>query len=313
MRPYFTVPSKLILFGEHAVVHGYAAIATALSKRMTMKYSISNSNETSSNLIDDDLKTIFNPFGSLPTNATQRDKMLYSAFRSVFPKNTYHIEIKSSGPNTGGLGSSAGFCTLIAKAASIFSGQNLSKDSLFKEAKRLENFFHFNGSGLDPAIVIYGGSIKMEKGKIEPISIPPIDILVVNTGVKHSTAQAVSHVSNLLKQNSSLYGLALKKLGNISNSFVSTPNNQKKQFLIKNIPIAQDLLAKFDLNCPESEDIVKIAEKNNLVAKISGAGMGGIMIVTGDDLLEKKSLFSKYQNFYATIGAPGFETHYDIH
>lgn len=306
----YSAPSKLILFGEHAVVHGYAAVATALSLRMHMRTKIFSTSETKIKLLDEGFLTEFNPYDSLPANATKRDKMLYSAFTDVYPlpkHTTLEIQIESNFSQTGGLGSSASFCSLIAKAASIANGKQISQNHLYEEARRLENYFHFNSSGLDPAIAVYGNAIKMLKHKIIPISIPQLDILIVNTGVKHSTASAVSHVSQLLQNNPALYRPIMEKLGKISSSFVDVPSDQKDAFLMKYIPEAQRLLKKVGVSCPESDEISKIAESNGLVAKISGAGMGGIMLVTGKDILKKQHLFSKFPSFLAKIGSSGLK------
>ena len=40
----FSVPSKVILFGEHAVVYGYSAIASAIDLRMILNCSLHKSN-----------------------------------------------------------------------------------------------------------------------------------------------------------------------------------------------------------------------------------------------------------------------------
>lgn len=304
----FSSPGKIILFGEHAVVYGYAAVSTAISKRMVMKGELRKSLNTEINIIDDGETTTFNPY-ILPdkkeNNEDVREKMLRFAFKN-FPKNhTLNLELKTDFPVSNGLGSSASFCSLIAAASLRCNDEKITKEKLFKKSVNLESFFHKNPSGLDPATVIYGGTIKMENRQIlkSSYSTKNLPLLIVDSGVRSTTLKSVAHVANLCKKDPLIYKPMLQILGELSKKFCVAEN--KFDALMKYFPIAQNLLSSLDLSCKEINDIVHISTQNNLAAKISGGGMGGTVLVSGENLSEKVNLFNKYKIIQAEIGAEG--------
>ena len=303
----YSSPGKVILFGEHAVVYGFPAVATAISKRIHMNCELNKSSITEINVVDNFGRFTFNPHDFStdekrdPEN--NRKRMLRAAFQN-FPKNhTLNINISSEFPTGNGLGSSASYCSLIATAAARSNGIKLTKDQLYAQAKVLENFFHLNNSGLDPATVIYGKAIMMEERRIKPIHLDSIPLLIIDTFVPRSTAKAVKHVAELSSENPKIFMPMLKILGELSKEFVNS--NEKFKFLKKYFPIAQNLLSSLDLSCKQIDEIVKIAKDNGLVAKISGAGMGGTVIVSGDNVHDKAHLFSKYKIIQSSIGEEG--------
>lgn len=304
----YSSPGKIILFGEHAVVYGYAAVSTAISKRMSMKGEMRQSINTEINIIDDGEITTFNPYISQnkkEKNEDRRENMLRFAFKN-FPKNhTLNLELKTDFPVSNGLGSSASFCSLIAAASLRCNNEKITKEKLFKKSVQLENFFHKNPSGLDPATVIYGGSIRMENRQILKSSntTNSLPLLIVDSGVRSTTLTSVTHVANLCKKDPLIYKPMLQILGELSKKFCIA--NNKYDALMKYFPIAQNLLSSLDLSCKEIDDIVHISKQNNLVAKISGGGMGGTVLVSGPNLADKANLFSKYNIIHAEIGAEG--------
>ncbi|KAH0786660.1 mevalonate kinase [Histomonas meleagridis] len=302
----YSSPGKIILFGEHAVVYGYAAIATAVSKRMNMKCEVIKSTRSEINIFDEGELFSFNPFHETPASSNAREKMLRYAFKNGFPKNhTLNITIDGEFPTGTGLGSSAAFCSLIAAASNRVSNQSVSKESLFEKTKILENFFHHNASGLDPATVIYGGAIFMENRKFSHLSINKVPLLIIDTQIPRSTSEAVKHVASLLSDKQSIYKPMMESLGNISKQYYLEKPEKKNEFIYKYFPIAQNLLENFDLSCPKIDEIVQICKKNNLVCKISGAGMGGVVMVTGNNVEKKTNLFKSYNVISAEIGLEG--------
>jgi mevalonate kinase len=305
LRFSYSFPGKVILFGEHAVVHGQTAVSSAISKRMSADCNFYKSMGTLVNVVFQDKTIAFNPYDDAPPNATDTSKMIRHAFNGIFPKNhTLDINIIQRFP-TGGLGSSAALCGCIAAASNRIGGLDMSKDAIFKKSFELEKFFHGNPSGIDPATVVYGGCIKMENRKLERIEIPNVPLLIVSTKREHSTKVAVNRVKELMKKYPDVYPPIIKSMGDISKAFLGAPNDKKADVMADLFTPAHHLLSSFGLSCPESDEICSIAEGNGLSAKISGAGMGGIMLVTGKDVVKKARLFSKYSVISATIGAQG--------
>lgn len=304
----YSSPGKIILFGEHAVVYGYAAIATAISKRMHMKGEMIKSLNTEINILDDGKTTTFDPslWQSKQNSINdRREKMLYFAFKD-FPKNhTLNLEIKTDFPVSNGLGSSAAFCSLIAAASMRCCDEKITKEKLFKKSVQLENFFHRNPSGLDPATAIYGGSIKMENRQISRSSKPTnnLPLLIIDSGVRSTTITSVTHVADLCKKEPLIYKPILSILGELTKKFCASED--KLDAIMRYFPIAQNLLSSLDLSCKEIDNIVYLSKQNNLVSKISGGGMGGTVLVSGKNLNDKINLFSNYKLIKADIDAEG--------
>lgn len=295
----------MILFGEHAVVYGFTGVATAISKRTRMKAELFKTTRTEINIIDNLKTTSFNPYLHPDTPLDKREQMFYYAFRH-FPKNhSLNIEITNEFPIGHGLGSSASFCSLIAAASLRAEGKEATRNSIFPLSVKLESFFHNNPSGLDPATVVYGGCVIMNNRQIvtPSIKIPNIPLLIVDTNTSKSTLKAVNQVKFLSESNPTVYKPMLRILGELSTLFCNSDNKEKT--IETYFPVAQNILSSLQLSTKEIDDIVSIAKNNGLVAKISGSGMGGIVLISGKSLQDKISQFSKYDVIHAEIGSEG--------
>lgn len=302
----FSAPGKTILFGEHAVVYGHAAISTAISKRMFAHCELYKSLYPEIYVEFWNKIIFYNPTYEAPSNISNVNKMIRNCFNNKLPPGTsLKIDIEENFPSGNGLGSSASLCAVLSAAAHRIAGEMLSKEKIYAHSVELEKVFHGNPSGIDPATVVFGNGIKMEKRKFEKIPVPPISMLIVDTKREHNTIAAVNNVKNLCQEFPQIYPKILESMGRLTKGFMHTPDSQKEEALMELFPAANELLRSVGVSCPESDDIVEIAERNGLAAKISGAGMGGIMLVAGPHVLEKADLFSKYNVVPASIGAEG--------
>jgi mevalonate kinase len=143
--------------------------------------------------------------------------------------------------------------------------------------------------------------------QIQQIAIPECPILIVDSGRPRQTHAAVTHVRNLLLRDEERYSHILRKLGELAVGFCEAADGDKGTFLTENFPIAQGLLDELGLGCPEVDAICEIARRNGLAAKISGAGMGGIVLVTGEGLQEKVGLFDAFNHFTVQPDVNGFK------
>ena len=305
----FSAPGKIILFGEHAVVYGYTAISTAISKRMYAKCEYFPTLQSEVNIKFQDKIVNFNPNKSLPNNSKLVHQMIYSSLKNCFNNkhHTLNVEIIEEFPSGNGLGSSASLCSIISAISDKIKGKEFNKDSIFNQSKELEKFFHGNSSGIDPATVVYGKGIKMNQKNISLINFPSIPLLIVDTGKIHETSKAVNHVKNLINKFPTIYKPIISTLGNISDIFLNLNLNDQINSLKYLFPTSNYLLNSLGLNCFESDLITQICLKNNLFTKISGAGMGGIMLITGNNLNEKKNLFKKFNVLKIDIGSEGIK------
>ncbi|OHT05121.1 mevalonate kinase family protein [Tritrichomonas foetus] len=300
----FSVPSKVILFGEHAVVYGFPAVASAVDLRMFLRCRLKKSNFSQIRITFNEDKFIFDPLAEINKDENSTCQMYRTAFYDQFPKNhILNMDFTYNAPSESGLGSSAALCTLVAAAVQKINNLDLNFDKLYEKAKILEGFYHSKSSGIDIATVLYGSSVKISDGKLERFCIPQIPILIVNSGKTRETKTAVEHVSKLMHDENKIFKPILESLGAISHGFFL---EQTSEYIKRYFPIAQNLLKSLDLSCIQIDEIVNIAVNNNLSAKLSGAGMGGVVLVSGDQLEQKVSLFNPYETYLTTLGAEGF-------
>lgn len=135
-----SVPGKIHLMGEHAVVYGKPAILAAINRRLTVTVTDGDSN--TSGYVADILGIVHKHFGT--TKAV-------------------HITIDSDIPAGYHLGSSAAVAVGVVAAASYFL-KRVWNPALFNQlAYEAEKIQHGNPSGADNTAVTFGGLIWYRK------------------------------------------------------------------------------------------------------------------------------------------------------
>ena len=305
----FSVPSKVILFGEHAANYGYSVIASAIDLRMILNCSLEKSEKSEIRIKFNNDVFNFDPHMKPNINENSTFQMYRNAFYNKFPDHyTLNMNFTFNAPSEAGLGSSAALCTLVAATVMHINNEKIDHDLLFSQAKDLENYYHEKSSGIDVATVINGSSIKMNNNEFKQILLPKTEILIVDSGITRETKKAVNQVSSFLKNDPNVFKPIIQSLGAIADSFYNEINqqNDNNQFFKRYFPVSQNLLSSLNLSCPEIDAIVDIAKAHQLSAKLSGAGMGGIVLVVGEDLSEKQQYFSPFQTYLTHLGADGF-------
>jgi mevalonate kinase len=302
----YSVPTKVILFGEHAVVHGHPAIAMAINNRMLMTGTIAASRIPEVQIRFNKSTFTFNPTDPIPPSAPPLHQMYRTALSPHFPAfHRLSLTFSIARECSGGLGSSAALSVLVAAAARRIARLPFSPPDLFDPAKRLECFFHSNSSGLDVATVLAGAAVSFRRSEFAPIPVPEIPLLIVDTKVPRQTGAAVNRVRDFLEREPERAGALLTELGNLADKFGRAPDDRKERFAADNFGAAQTRLAALGVSCPEIDAIVGRATEAGLAAKLSGAGMGGIVIVTGPRVFEKEALFDPFVHFRACADLVG--------
>lgn len=82
------------------------------------------------------------------------------------------LKLSSEVPSGAGMGSSAAVCAAVQLATAVASGLNPEAARLTTWVTRAEALQHGRSSGLDPAVVVRGGWVRFEAGKVETLDIP---------------------------------------------------------------------------------------------------------------------------------------------
>ena len=172
-------PGKLILSGEHSVVHGWTAIALAVQRGCQIR-----------------LHPRSGPSGV--DHAPIHDERLEKAIHQVLPSEGVGVHIESEIPIGRGMGSSAAMTVALIRAMAELNGDTLGFSEIHKRGFELERIFHGNPSGIDHAVSALGGILVYRKGRDGPemqqveASLPPI--IVIDSGSAGNTATQVQKV-----------------------------------------------------------------------------------------------------------------------
>ncbi|HOJ00698.1 MAG TPA: mevalonate kinase [Anaerolineaceae bacterium] len=274
---------KSILFGEHAVVYGYPAIAVpipALKTTVTIFPLIGKEQQVS--IYDAPDLAISAKLSDLPENnvLVHAVKLFKDAYAiSTIP--SFRLKIKSHIPVASGLGSSASVSVGVVKALSQFLGLKLPVQKINDFAFELEKLHHGNPSGIDNTVISYEKALCFTKG-LEPEflqSPTPFHILLIDSGIASHTVEVVSAVKQARENDPQTINSIFQEIGEITQS-------AKKAFLRGN---AQELgglmqrnhalLQALHVSLPELDTLVSLALNNGAWgAKLCGAGRGGNVI-----------------------------------
>ena len=285
-----SAPAKVILLGEHFVVHGEPAIVLAIDRRATVTVETRSDSKIFIRSEDMGISGFFMNDQFFPqrggVEAKKKLEPIYAVAREVIKKHGLetagvNIKIKSSIPIAAGLGSSAAVSVASAAALCSLFDSDKSKDNIFQIAFNAEKIVHGTPSGVDPAISTYGGILWYCKG--EPIRRLDIDVdlplIIGNTGKERSTGELVAKVNDLRNRYPRIIGKVIKAGGEIVKRSVKAIKEKDLETLGELMNINHELLCAVGVSCEELEKLVHAARKAGaLGAKLTGAGGGGCMI-----------------------------------
>lgn len=137
-------PGKVILLGEHGVLHGMPAVAASLPWGVEVELTPSAAPAVSSASVLD---------------ARQREQLLaaFGAAVRLAGFGGMHLHVESALPCSSGLGSSAAVAVAVARA--LVQAAGLAPATAAELAAQMERHFHGTPSGLDQATIELGGVI----------------------------------------------------------------------------------------------------------------------------------------------------------
>ena len=169
MKSIASAPGKIILFGEHFVVHGTPAILAAIDKRVTVTSSFT---ENKTIRVNSKLGTLDVPISSSYKEVKNEFRpFVYLANKMIDSNqnaNGLEITIDSDIPIGVGLGSSSACC--VAAAGSIFGlFKEWSSEEILKISIEAEKTIFPDTSGADCTVCTYGGMIEYTKDETVPV------------------------------------------------------------------------------------------------------------------------------------------------
>jgi mevalonate kinase len=292
---------KVILFGEHFVVHGVPGIVSAIDSSTDAIVTKAKTGQT----VKDDRKT------SKGYSEEKRLQQIESIERmlkvmDLEPKLPLDIWIGGSLPGFSGLGASAASSVAIARAISEELGLNLPNEKINAVAYEGEKAYAGNPSGIDNTAATYGGLMWFKKNpsggqdKVEKIHIKrPVEIVIGSTGKTANTKAMVEGVAERKKANPAKYDPLFKQAENlaVAGRKALEAGDLKKvgDLMNENHHILQEI----GVSSKELDLLVDLARKQGAFgAKLTGGGGGGCMVA----LTPGKEVQGKVASAFKTAG-----------
>lgn len=267
-----SVPSKVHLLGEHAVVYGKPALLAAIDKRVYVTIVSSNIKQVIG--VKGYKKEVVQLLEILETEIKKQTR-----FKKI---PSYRLTIKSEIPVGSGLGSSAALSAGITAALSSFLKLPWDKKVVFDIAYKGEKFFHGNPSGGDLAAVIEGRFLWFRKDfeflkTFSPLPFKPHknikQFILINSGKpKESTKEMVEKVSKLKTASPQKTEAIFNSQEELTKKMVIALRNGDEALLIKCIRLGEENLEKLGVVSKKTQAIIREIEKLGGAAKISGGG-----------------------------------------
>ena len=307
-----TAPGKIILFGEHFVVHGTHAVVCAINKRVSVT---SETNDTAAISIESSLGKAAIPITEDVDTVEKKFRPFFFIAKEVISdhnfKNGINIKIESDIPIGAGLGSSSACC--VAGAASIsnlFSKPDISQ--ILDMSIDAERTIFPKTSGADCTVSALGGIIEYQK-ESDPKSIKTehdFDFVVVNSQKMHNTDAVVSRVNQFKEKNEDAFSELCKEEDNLISKAVDSLQTFDLDIIGKCMSQNQIFLERIGVSNNILLDIVKSIEKETFGAKLTGAGDGGCVIALTEKSKKDsvvKNMSQKYETFPVTIEKTGMQ------
>ncbi len=304
-------PGVLKLLGEHASVYGRTAIAIAVNV-----YTYADIKK----IPGKSLKIILPDFGGLECELDGSTlAQLHAIYKAKYSMDAYinaaaidprilpyatiaarlygefgaklegvQLTVKSEIPMQSGMASS-GACSAAATVALINASKiKLKHETAIDVARDGERVVHKNqnAGGIDVSTSYYGGYVSINPlvgAKKENINAK-LDLLLVNTGPKKSTAETVGHVAEQHRDNKARVEAILDKIHECSGKGLESLKKEDMQTLGACMYQDHELLRSLEVSSDSLDKAVAIAKSHKAHgAKLSGGGGGGIAIVLKSD------------------------------
>ncbi len=294
-----TGQGKVILFGEHFVVHGAPAIAGGISNTVEVNVERSERNRiiTKHKVVEE-----YSLAG------------ISAVLASMDVKEKYDVTLTGDLPTYGGLGSSAAFCVALTKAVAQDHGLHLTKEQVNRHAYDGERAFHGDPSGIDNTIATHGGVVEFTRGKSAAESRfvflelgKPLDLVISFTGKYGPTAKMVARVREFKEQDGEEYSQLNDEYLKIAMEGRKSIEKGKLEVIGQLMNENQELLSELGVSDESNDRIISIALKAGAIgAKVTGGGGGGCCVCLAESQVKAQEITGRlnaegFQSFFTRI------------
>ena len=272
---------KVILFGEHFVVHGVPGIVSAIDSATDAKVT-----QTGKELVIRDERKAAK--GYAEEKKLQQIESIERMLKKMGldPKLPLKIWIGGTLPGFSGLGASAASSVAIARAIAEELSLKLSNEEVNQIAFEAEKAYAGNPSGIDNTAATYGGLMWFQKNlvvgpaSVERLSVRvPVEIVIGSTGKVANTKAMVAGVAERKRKNPGKYNPIFKQAENLTYAGRKALESYDLKKVGELMNENHRLLQEIEVSSMELDLLVDMAWKNGAFgAKLTGGGGGGCMV-----------------------------------
>lgn len=281
-----TAPGKLILLGEHAVVHGQPALAVP-ARSVGVTATVWPHGDA---LV---VETQFPPESGRPARTVrlaEEDEAcaMGAAVRATLESvrgpgsdlPRWRIALSSTVPVGSGMGSSAAVAVALVRAVGLAAGARLSDAAVAELALAAERRTHGTPSGIDNTVVALDCPLRFQGGRGVAVSVArELHVLIGDSGAMGLTRQMVAAVGARRASRRADTDALLLRIGELVDGAVTALAAGNGAELGRLMSANHELLAALGVSTPVLDRLVRAARRSGaLGAKLSGAGGGGVMI-----------------------------------
>ncbi len=263
---------KTILFGEHAVVYGVPAIASAIGLKTEVKVTGTGK----------ELKIR----AGKESNIEALKEITLAIMDKMELKENVELEEKTELIVGAGMGSSASYCVATVRALAEYFGKKMGEKEVNNYAYEGEKISHGNPSGIDNTVAAYGGIVWFRrnlgggKNTVERLKIrQPVEVVLGHCGKTGNTKKIVQKVKEKKEKEPERLGKLLREIEGIvfeaKKALEGFELKKTGKLMTKN----QEKLRELGVSTNALEKMCDTAlSRGALGAKLTGAGGGGCII-----------------------------------
>jgi mevalonate kinase len=276
-----SAPGKVILFGEHAVVYGYPAIAVPVAEVRAEARVETGAPKQGTVLIAEDLDRQIVVRDAPDDDPLARIVRLTLQTLHRDPDPDLTITVTSTIPIARGMGSGAAVSTAIVQAMCKHFGQWLASRSISDLVYQAEVLYHGTPSGIDNTVVAFEKPVYFVKDVGWEVFWvgAPFWLAIADTGIASPTKDVVQDVRGHYQANPERYEPLFRRVGQIAEAGRSAIEQGQIEVVGRLMDENQSLLQEMGVSSPELDRLVAAAREGGAAgAKLCGAGRGGNMI-----------------------------------
>ena len=273
---------KVIIYGEHFVVHGVPGIVSAIDSTTDAEVMKCGSG----------IRVRDTRRGSKGYAEEKKQQQIESIDRILeamgIDPDSVSLDIWLGGnlPGFSGLGASAASSVAIVRAISEEFGKNLSDERINEIAFEAEKAYAGTPSGIDNTAATFGGLLWFKKDMmrgsnlIEKLKIKaPVEIVIGSTGLVANTKAMVEGVAQRKARDPNKYNPIFKRAEELAVEGKKALLDYDLQMVGKLMDENHGLLQGIGVSSKELDYLVDLARRRGAVgAKLTGGGGGGCMV-----------------------------------